>query len=125
MPAFQVSLNGKKLCTAGVGDHGVLHSMVTWVRRKGEQTRTKRPGSVEEELTLTVGGLITPKAEHVDWADRPLKVGDEVTVKIVGATKTDRPRTRRRNDLALDLRAKKKHCRMLAKEFGWKIVTKE
>jgi hypothetical protein len=124
MPAFQVSLNDKKLCTAGVGEHGVLTTMVTWVRRKGGATREKKPDSVEEELSLHVGGLITPKQEHVDWVERRLKAGDEVRVKIVGTTKVDQPRARRKNDPARDLRAKKKYCRMLAKEFGWKIVTK-
>lgn len=124
MPAFQVSLNGKKLCTAGVGAHGVLTTMVTWVRRKGGATREKKQDSVEEELLLQVGGLITPTQEHVDWVERPLKAGDEVRVKIVGATKVDQPLSRRCPDPALELRSQQKYCRMLAKKFGWKIVTK-
>jgi hypothetical protein len=124
MPAFQVSLSGRKLCTAGVGDHGVLTTMVTWVRRKGGDTLEKRPDSVEEELSLHVGGLITPKQEHVGWVERPLKAGDEVRVKIVEAAKVGRPRERRRRDPAIELRSQKKYCRMLAKKFGWKIVAK-
>jgi len=124
MPAFQVSLNGKKVATAGVGGHGVLSANVTWVRRKGEQTRAKKPGGVEEELFLHLGGLITPKQEHVSWADCRLKVGDEVNVKIVESSIIDRLRVRRRSDPARDLREQSKHVRMMAKKFGWKISAK-
>lgn len=73
---------------------------------------------------MHVGGLITPKQEHVAWVERPLKVGDEVRVKIAGSDTLDHPRERRRRDAAIELRSGKKYCRMLAKKFGWKIVTK-
>lgn len=112
MIAFHVHLNGKKVCVAGVPDTGVLSAHVTWVRRTG----------AKEELTMDVGGLITPTDEYVRWADgRALKVGDEVRVKIIETEKVDRPAIRKRSDPAEDLRRQKRYVREMAKRFGWKI----
>lgn len=123
MPVFHIYLNGKKVSTAGVGDLGVLGAHVTWARRKGEHTLAKKPGSVEEELTLHVGGLISPAQEHVRWLDRPLKIGDEVRVTVAENSKIDRPRSRERQDRAKELRSQKRYVREMAKRFGWKIQT--
>ena len=124
MPVFHVYLNGKKVSTAGVGDLGVLTAIISWVRRKGEHTLAKRPDSVEEELTLHVGGLISSTQEHVRWLDRDLKVGDEVRITVAENSKVDRPRTRKRRDHVKELRAQKRYVREMAKQFGWKIQTR-
>jgi len=121
MPVFHVFLNGKKVSTAGVGDVGVFSAHVTWVRRKGGDTSAKRPDRVEEELTLYVGGLVTPKEEHVHWLDKVLQVGDEVSIRVGEDGQTDRPRRRRRRDHAKELRSQKRYVRDMAKKFGWKI----
>jgi hypothetical protein len=123
MPVFHVYLNGKKVSTAGVGDTGVIGAHVSWVRRRGEHTSAKKPGSVEEDLRLDVGGLITPADEHVRWVDRKLKIGDEIRVVIVDDAPVDRPRTRKQSDPAEDLRRQKRYVREMAKRFGWKIQT--
>ena len=123
MPVFQIYLNGKKLTTAGVGDLGVLSAVVSWVRRKGDHTLAKKPDCVEEELTLHVGGLISPTEEHVRWLDRGLKVGDEVRIAIAENAKVDRPSHRVRRDRARELRSQKRYVREMAKKFGWKIQT--
>jgi hypothetical protein len=57
MIAFEVSLNGKRVCTAGVQDFGVLSAIVSWVRRRPAQSRDGK--TIEEELTVEVGGLVT------------------------------------------------------------------
>ena len=121
MPVFHVYLNGNKVSTAGVGDIGVLSAHVTWVRRTREDMHVKMP---EEELTLNVGGLISPKEEYVRWLDRELRVGDEVRITIADAAKVDRPRTRKRSDPVEDLRRQKQYVRQMAKRFGWKIRTR-
>ena len=113
MPVFQVYLNGKRVSTAGVGNLGVLGAHVSWVRR-----------SVEEELTLHVGGLITPTEEHVRWLDRKLKIGDEIRIVIVQDASVDRPRSRERRDRSAELRSQKRYVREMAKRFGWKIQTR-
>ena len=78
MIAFEVLVNGEKLCTAGVGDKGVLTANIVG---------PKSP-------RLRVGGL--HNEEHVLWiSHRPmaleLKVGDEVTVRIVETEVVDEP----------------------------------
>ena len=123
MPVFQIYLNGKKISTAGVGDLGVLSAVISWVRRKGEHTLAKQPDCVEEELSLQVGGLISPTEEHVRWLDRGLKVGDEVRIAIAEAAKVDRPSHRQPRDRAKELRSQKRYVREMAKKFGWKIQT--
>ena len=124
MPVFHVYLNGKKVSTAGVGDLGVPGAHVSWVRRKGERTLAKKPDSVEEELTLHVGGLISPTEEHVRWLDCSLKVGDEVRIRVVADAPADRPRSRERRDRSKELRSQKRYVREMAKRFGWKIQTR-
>jgi len=126
MTAFHVYLNGNKICNAGVPDTGVLSAHITWVRRKGEHTLSKRSDGVEEELTMDVGGLITPTDEYVRWADRKvLRVGDEVRIKIVEEERVDRPPIRKRSDPAADLRRQKQYVKEMAKRFGWKIQTQK
>jgi hypothetical protein len=85
MRAFEVFVNGEKLCVAGIGDDGVLTSIVTWVARHGEG-----------DLTVSVGGLYSQTEEHVNWiSQRPLSVGDEVHVKIVETDSVDTPARKR------------------------------
>jgi hypothetical protein len=124
MPVFHVYLNGKQVSTAGVGDLGVLGAHVSWVRRKGEHTLAKKANTVQEELTLQVGGLISPAQEHVRWLDRDLKIGDEVCITVAEDSKVDRPRSRERRDRVKELRSQKRYVRVMAKKFGWKIQAK-
>jgi hypothetical protein len=112
MRSFNVSLNGKKLCLAGVGERGVLSAIISWVG-----------GDRGEDLHINVGGLANE--EHIDWVDQKrLQVGDEIRVKIVESGSADEPVRRRRNHPAETLKAKKRYVRMMAKELGWKIETK-
>jgi len=111
MRAFEVSLNGKKLCLAGIGNDGVLSAIVNWVT--GDQV---------SDLSLEVGGLVSPIQEHVAWVRRkPLRVGDVIGVKIVETRSTDRPVKKHRIDPAEELRSQKHYVRMMAKKLGWKI----
>ena len=111
MYAFEVYLNNKKLCVAGVGEQGVLSAHVTWVGK------TEFTG-----LTLYMGGLASPDKENVSWIrERKLKADDEVRIKIVEAHSVDEPAHRYRIDPARDLRARKRDVLRMAKEFGWTI----
>jgi len=119
MLAFEIHLNGKRLCTAGIGEPGVVTSIITWVL--GERTGS---GKKPWDLGLTVGGLVSRTEEHVNWARRSLRTGDEVSIRIVEVEDSDKPRERRREDPAKKQRQKKAYVRKLAKEFGWKIETR-
>jgi hypothetical protein len=81
MRAFEVWLNGEKLCLAGIGVDGVLTTIVNWAGRQGEG------GSF-----LDVGGLISQTKEHVHWiSQKPLTVGDRLQVTIVETDAVDSP----------------------------------
>ena len=112
MRAFEVHVNGKRLCVAGIGDDGVLNTMVDYVVGHGRS-----------ELYLRVGGLISPTMEHVLWRNQRLKTGDEVRVTIVESASTDRPKKRYRLDPKRELRAQKKYVREMAQKLGWKVTT--
>jgi hypothetical protein len=112
MHAFEVYLNGRRLCLAGIGDDGVLTAIVTYVAGKGRK-----------EQRLLVGGLISPTGEHVNWRKPRLKTGDEVRVKIVESATSDPPKERIRPDQKEDLRRQKQYVRDMAKKFGWKLTT--
>src|SRR5436190_17532983 len=99
MVAFELYLNRKKTRTAGIGDHGVLTTILTWA--------TAPPN--RKDLDLSVGGLVSPRREHLRWTERRVRVGDEVRVKIVERATVDRPRWRKRPDAAKELRAKKEY----------------
>jgi hypothetical protein len=113
MRAFEIHLNGKRLCVAGVGESGVLTTIVAYV-----------DGTKGRSLDLSVSGLITPTDEHADWARRCLKAGDKVVVKVIETDSVDRPRRRYRPDPELVERSQKAYVRAYAKKFGWQIITR-
>lgn len=114
MRAFEVYLNKKKLCIAGIGNDGVLSAIVNWVTRGDEG-----------DLFLDVGGLLSPTKEHVRWSkQKPLRVGDEVQVKIVETNTVDKPAERHKSDSVIKRRASEKaYVRAMAKKLGWTINT--
>jgi hypothetical protein len=112
MRAFEVYLNGKQLCLAGVGDDGVLSAIVNWVARKARG-----------DLSLSVAGLVNPVSEHVKWVSQDVCVGDEIAVKIVETNSTDKPIKRNRTNPAANVRYQKSYVRAMAKKLGWKIQT--
>jgi hypothetical protein len=99
MIAFEVSLNGKRICTAGADDLGVLTTIVSACGKLGKKTVPARPDETSGEVFYSVGGLTSrsdPKKNvHVRWKSvAPLKLGDVVQVKVVETEKVDRAKSR-------------------------------
>jgi hypothetical protein len=117
MIAFEVHLNGKKVCTAGVGQLGVLSTCLSW---RGPQPYQKGGPCVAEYLRLDAGGL-ADSGEHLRWLDRKLKRGDVVRIKVVEVDSADKPRERQSPNPVADLRRQKQYVRRMAEQFGWKI----
>ena len=72
MKAFQVHLNGRKLCTAGLSERDVvLTAIVDYVSGHGRD---------EIALQLAGGKPTSPKGEHARWVKRKklLVTGDHV-----------------------------------------------
>lgn len=116
MIAFKVSLNGTKVCTAGVRDVGVLSAIVTWVRRKPENSQSGR--GIEEELGLEVGGLDSDANEHLKWLSRRLRVGDRLAIEVIESETVDKPKRRHRDDPRMVERAKRRYSERLKKAYG-------
>ncbi len=110
MRAFKVELNGKRLCVAGVGDDGVLNTMVDYV--------VDQRGS---RLHLRVGGLLSPTEEHLTWRHLGLKLGDKVAVTIIESDSVDKPRKRYRLDSKAAEVNEKAYVQAKAHAFGWQI----
>ena len=88
MTVFDVYLNGRKMCRAGVGNEGVLTALVSWAHvQPPRATRTR--GRARNETQLQVGGLAHDT--HRTWVGRKLKPGDRVTVSVVKADTFDQP----------------------------------
>lgn len=91
MIAFEVFLNGEKLCTVGWQDLSVLTAILNWRQLKTDDPLVKLDA---EDLRFYVGGLSSVaegNREFLRWVDRPLKVGDEVKIEIVDTDTVDAP----------------------------------
>jgi hypothetical protein len=111
MRAFKVHLNGKKLCTAGIGGDCVLSAIVNYVAGHGRA-----------EMFLQVGGLDCSMQEHVRWVEqKPLRVGDEIRIKIIDVDSVDAVVEKHQTDPVKNLEVQKRYVRRMAKELGWKI----
>jgi hypothetical protein len=93
MRAFEVHLNGKRLCVAGINGDCVLSVIVNHV-----------VGDGRNELWLNVGGLISATEEHVRWKAPHLRLGDKVALRIVETDLVDKPVKRFRTDSKQDER---------------------
>jgi hypothetical protein len=119
MIAFEVAVNGKRTCIAGVENFGVVSTILTWVRRRSEHSRDGN--TIEEELTAEVRALDSrdPTAgEHLKWLSETLRVGDTISIRIVDVEKVDPPMSRYRNDSEADARAKRQYYERLKREYG-------
>jgi len=78
MLAFEVYLNGEKLCLAGIANDGAMTAVVSLVN--------------DSHCDLHVGASVGPEGDFAKWVDRDLNVGDEVAVKVVFADHVDEPK---------------------------------
>jgi hypothetical protein len=93
MRAFEISLNGKKLCVAGIGDNGVLSAIVNWTGKSGEG-----------DSSIAVGGLVGSTGEHIRWIEpKPLQLNDELHIRIIDTDKADKPVERYRTKANTDV----------------------
>ena len=79
MRAFEIYINGERLCLAGVSNASVFTAIIEYV------------GQDEEDLHLHVGGSLIPEQEYVTWQYRGLSVGDDVRIRILESDKVDAP----------------------------------
>jgi hypothetical protein len=103
MIAFEVLVNGARVCTAGAGDTGVLSTIVSSVGKR-------------QEIKLEVGGLSDDA--QLKWpVPSTLRVGDEVTVRIVETDQPDQPASSQRDDPRLVETEERKYYERLKKKY--------
>ncbi len=84
MLAFEISVNGKQLCVVGTKANNVAAVAIDWVRSIRD-----RP----EMLSFHIGGIIagTGDREHFRFNTPDIKIGDEITVRLLDAESVDEP----------------------------------
>ena len=93
MTVFDVFVNGRRKCRAGVGRDGVLTAICNWVKLTGPAARSaRRYRQPVEEARLHVGGL--SDGSHKSWIDQDLRQGDRVEIVLGRASSSDRPRVK-------------------------------
>jgi hypothetical protein len=103
MIGFEVTLNGRRLCTAGAIDASVLTTIVSFLGKRNE-------------LELEIGGLVDEA--HLKWpSPGSLAVGDEVTVRIIETDRPDPPAISQRDDRALIEAGERKYYEMLKRKY--------
>ena len=97
---FELEINGEKICIAGMDGYAVLSAIVTWAKRDPSRFDPKKlPHSTfeqfsQEDLHIQLGGLDSnDPARAIDrsWHYRDLKVGDEITIRILPPGPADAP----------------------------------
>ena len=111
MRAFEVHLNRKKLCVAGLKKGTLLFGLACTENRNGR-------GGVGLNMT----GML-PSLETVRWQHRGLQMNDEVQIKVVEVARGSKYETMQKAPRD-ERKYEKKWVRRMAKEFGWTIIAK-
>jgi hypothetical protein len=96
MICFEVTLNGKVVCTAGMAD-GILHWNLTsfggndGIRIDVGGTTSFERGDLAPKLQAALQRPEPSTAVHPVWLDERVKLGDEITVRIVDLPESDPP----------------------------------
>jgi hypothetical protein len=90
MICFEVSLNGEMLCTAGVLD-GSLHASLWRFTDRGIRLHVDGTESCD---VSDVAPKLREAFRHrrLEWIARQMKLGDEITVRIVDRPECDPPK---------------------------------
>jgi len=90
MICIEVSVNGKVVSLAGIGDSGLLATNLVVVQRPSEEESAADSGRVSH-MHLFVSGVTEGK--HFRWPEpneTKLEIGDEVAFRIVESDTPDR-----------------------------------
>jgi hypothetical protein len=122
MIAFRITLNGRRIVTAGLPGQHVLSAIATSVVRAPEVAKLARPRRLgARELQFELGGLWTAPdgaKEHVSWTNvLPLKRGDKLSIEVLETERVDDPTRRERSEAPSIEAAEKRHLRYLKKKY--------
>ena len=104
---FEVRINGGPPTIMGQADISVLSACLTFV-------------SARSELEFRAGGLVSNgphNNEHIEWLQQDLKVGDEVSIRIVDSDSASVPVGRQRQDPAASEREERAYYERLKRKY--------
>lgn len=116
MHALRVRINDEAPVIAGADDLGVLNATVTCVGKLGSGSRSPHEDE-PADLFITVGGLTSRAStlpdEHLKWvSQRPLRIGDVISVEILNTLDVDAPiRGEEAEKMKHDEREYFEHCK--------------
>ena len=123
MIAFEVIVNGSKLCDAGIEGLGVLSATLSWAHRLPAPEEESNELYPPDELLLEVGGLKSARddepGQQMSWLTKHLQVGDAIVINIKRLETVDPPEKLVPEDPEKVVReAKRRYFEELKKEFG-------
>jgi hypothetical protein len=90
MIAYQIAINGKQVATAGVRE-GVVSAIANWVFIPSDVATDP---ARDWHAGFSLAGLDELTSEHLKWFRRDLRVGDEITIKLIETERVDEPTER-------------------------------
>lgn len=116
MTVFDVYVNDRKVCRAGVGRNGVLSTMINWVKLSGAAAHlAPHRGRPNAGAQLQVSGLSGDT--HVLWTDRQLEMGDRISVALARGPAADAPAQVKRRNPGQEQRQLRAYYQQLKKQF--------
>ena len=123
MIAFEVMVNGNKLCDAGIEGLGVLSAILSLAHRVPKPEAEMNELYPPDELLLEVGGLKSARdnepGQHMSWLSKHLQVGDTIVINIKSLETVDPPEKcvpGESRDAVKE--SKRRYLEELKKEFG-------
>ena len=112
---IEVSINGERVCRAGVEDPARLSAMLRWF---GPPEMEGQPPSMERGyINASVHGYVGE--DELTWLkDRRLKVGDTATFKVVEFENIDLPEFPTAEDIERSRMASRRMYEHLEKKYG-------
>lgn len=108
MRAYEVFLNGKRLCVAGIGSDGYISAYITY-------------RSEPDATWIDVVGLENRRKLYVQWTRKNLRTGDELLLKIVDRKSVDKYKVIRRHDEKRDLESNENAiCEKKPRHWVWR-----
>jgi hypothetical protein len=100
MVCLEVGLNGKKVCRAGLGKHGLVHMNAAWhslPRAWSSKGKRSRASQGDFEVSGVLYDPRPPGHENVSWTNGELALGDELSIRLIESTSPDEPARRERS----------------------------
>src|SRR3954452_22553845 len=94
---FEVSVNGRVRCVAGLNQAGTLNALLNYWLFPPPETAWQKlfptgPAEVPEGCVLEVNAEpLQGETESVQWLHESLRPGDEVTIRVLGPGDMDPP----------------------------------